>query len=62
MLVPDAHPLGLPAGPLSAELRLLVGLYRPETGDRLSVVGPLGEEGHEGFIILPVGEILSPTE
>jgi len=43
-VVEDRHPLSLPTDIPSGDYRLLVGLYQPEMGERLPVVGPDGQE------------------
>jgi mannosyltransferase len=42
-VVADEHPISLPADTEPGDYRLLVGLYRPETGERLPVLGPGGQ-------------------
>ena len=46
----DVHPLSLPADTCPTGLRLLVGLYDPETGERLSPSGAL--ESEDGRLVL----------
>jgi hypothetical protein len=53
-LVPDEHPIALPAELSAGLYRLRVGLYRPETGDRLPVADSQGQELPGGFVILPI--------
>jgi len=53
-LVPDEHPLSLPAELPPGDYRLRIGFYLPKTGKRLSVFDAQREEQPGGFIILPI--------
>jgi hypothetical protein len=52
--IPDEHLIPLPAELPSAAYRLRVGLYLPETGDRLPVLDAAGQELPGNFVILPI--------
>lgn len=52
-VVPDEHVLDVPSLPPGQHVRLVVGMYRADTLDRLQVVGPAGPLP-DGLIQLPV--------
>jgi hypothetical protein len=54
-IVPDPHPILLPADYSPGAYRLRIGLYQPETGDRLPIVDPQGREPPLEYIVLPTG-------
>jgi hypothetical protein len=55
--VEDEHPLSLSTDLVPGDYRLLVGLYRPETGERLPVLGsdgqPVGDSAELATVPLP---------
>ncbi len=55
-LVPDTHQLDLPAERPPGPYRLFVGMYHPETGERLPVSGPEGRVPNDA-IPLSVGSV-----
>jgi hypothetical protein len=55
-LVPDTHQLDLPAARPPGSYRLFVGMYHPQTGERLPAVGPQGPVPDDA-ILVPVKEI-----
>jgi hypothetical protein len=48
----DVHPLHLPPDLPAGQYTLLVGFYRPETGERLPVKDADGNEGPNGLLFL----------
>jgi hypothetical protein len=61
-IVPDGHPMALPAALPPGPHLLRVGLYLPETGDRLPVTSSQGQEQPNGSVLLPIGDIQLSTE
>ena len=57
-LVPDTHQLDLPAERPPGPYRLFVGMYQPETGERLPVIGPEGPVPNDA-LLLPIDVIPS---